>query len=260
MKTFWLMITSIVFPSRYKKILALSAGKAFFCVFLLTLVFGTVRFGVLFYQMRTPMAEMQKMYSDKMPYFKYTALDGLQFDAKMPFVWEDSGMIIIVDTRDDTDKILDKYLPKLDLVQKGALIGKRSIIHKKNIFTTETYTLSSMNEFAPFDKNDCAKYFPLWMVFMLILWPFYLGFFMASKLLSVLVVSLAGLIVNAAGKYRLTFGKLYTASAFALVLPVIADVSLNIAGFQNWKMFFAYYAVAILILIVGLKKGTSTAE
>jgi hypothetical protein len=254
------MITSIIFPSRYKQVLSSSVGKAFLCVFLMALVFGSVRFGVLFYQMREPMAEVQKMYSEKMPYFRYTPKEGLQFDAKMPFVWEESGMIIIVDTRDDTDKILDKYLSKLDMSQKGALIGKHSVIHKKNIFTTQTYSLSQLDGIGPFDKNDCAKYFPLWMVFMLLLWPFYIGFFMASKLLSALVVSLAALIVNAAGKYRLPYAKLFTASAFALVLPVIADVSLNIAGINNWKMFFAYYAVAIAILVVGLKKGTTDSE
>jgi hypothetical protein len=260
MKIFKTMIASIALPGKYAAIRGLSAGKAFIGILMLTLILGSISYITIIVDGKKITADLARQYTDKVPYFKYTADDGLIVDGKMPVIIEDDRSIIIIDTSDKTDTIIhDKYLPKLREYEKGMIIGNRTVINKQNAVKTETYDLNQMNALGSFDKKDVAKVFKYWWVFMLFGLPFYLVYFFISKTISMLIVSLFALIINAASKYGFAYGKLLVASAFALVLPVIIDIALSAFDVKIPVFFVIYYAIAAIYLVIGLKKAHNAA-
>jgi hypothetical protein len=260
MKTFITIIASITSPGKYAAIRSMSAGKAFICILMMTLVLGSVSYIIITVEGKKITADLARKYTDEVPYYRYTADDGLVVDGKMPIIIKDDKSIILIDTSDKTDMIIqEKYSPMLREYEKGMIIGNRTIINKQNAMKTETYDLNQMNALGSFDKKDVAKVFKYWWVFMLIGLPFYLVYFFIAKTISMLIVSLFALIINAASKYGFTYSKLLVASAFALVLPVIIDIVLSAVNVNIPVFFVIYYAIAAIYLVIGLKKAHDAA-
>ena len=257
MKLFTSMLMSIVKPSEYAALRKYGAGRAFLALLMMTIVLGTVAYVGFTIQLGSGVVEIKKLYDTKVPYWKYTAQNGVEVDAQMPLIFKDGEGIFIVDCTDPTDSILsEKYVPMLKEYKKGAVVGSRTIINKKNIMNTETYDLSQLNSFAPFDKDSVAKLFRYWWVIALVCFPFYMVWFYAAKLLSALFISLAALIFNASGKYGMNYAFMLNASVYALTLPVIIDILIGFTGVKMPLFFLIYHIVAIAILAIGMKKAS----
>lgn len=249
------LFRSVIRPAEYAKLRDHGIGKVFLGILALTLTLGIVAYIGFTVSLAGGIREIRGMYDTKVPDFSYTAEAGVSVDAPMPIIHEDNRMLIIIDATDPTDSnITETYLPRLKGYDKGIIIGNRTIVNKKNAINTETYDLNQLNTFAPFDKADVAKLFRYWWVIALICFPFYIGWFFVAKLLSSLLLSVVGLIINAVGNYRLQYAALWNASVYALVLPATAKVIIGFFGIDVPVFFLIYHAVAVVFLIIGLRK------
>lgn len=256
MKTFVLMFTSVFQIGRYAEILKKPLSAAFIAVLLLTAIFGTMQYAGMMVSLDSVIKKGEAIYHKDFPYFKYTAGEGLSVDAKMPLIIEQDSILYIIDTTDPSDKIFqDKYTDKFNSFQQAFFVGNRTLVIKKNAVESRTYDLNQLNPFAPFDKEDVSKKFYYWKYFAAVLLPFYLIYFFCAKTISVLIISLIAMMINSSSKYRFSYASLFTASAFALVAPVIIDTVLSIANINIPAFFLFYYAIAAIYLILGLKKA-----
>ena len=255
MKKIVSMLLSVVRPSEYSSLRKSGAGRAFLAILAMTIVFGTVAYAGFAVQIGIGTVKLKEQYETKVPYFRYSAENGVEVDSTMPLIFRENDWIFIVDCSDPTDGILaEKYAPMLKEYRKGAVIGNRTVINKKNLMNTETYDLNQLNSFAPFDKGSVAKLFSYWWVIALACFPFYLLWFYAAKLLSALLLSLIALVINASGKYRLNYAEMLNACVYALTLPVIIDIVLGFTDVKIPFFFLIYHVIAAVFIAVGLKK------
>jgi hypothetical protein len=250
------MLASAAQPGRYSEILKKTVSAAFVGVIMLTVIIGTIEYAGLTIRFGSVMKKGEKIYQNDFPHFEYTADKGLSIDAKMPVEFEDDAVLYVIDTTDPTDKIFaETYAPKFASYRRAVFIGNREVVMKNSELETRTIDLRQLDSLAPFTKEDIAKKFYYWKYFALIIFPFYLVYYFCAKLIGVLIVSLIALVINSSSKYGFSYASLFTASAFALTMPVLVDTVFSIAGIHIPMFFLIYFAIAAIYLIIGLKKA-----
>jgi hypothetical protein len=256
MKTFMLMLSSAVHIGRYAEILKKPLSAAFIGVLLLTVVLGTIQYAGTAVRLSGIIKKGEVLYQKDFPYFKYSADKGLVVDARMPVIVEHESVLYIIDTTDPADKVFnDKYSAEFEKYKQAFFVGNRKLVAKQNEMETRTYDLNMLNSMPPFDKDDIGKKFYYWKYLAAICFPFYLSYFYCAKLISILIISLIAIVINSSSKYRFSYSALFTASAFALAVPLFVDTILSLAGINIPAFFLIYYAIAAIYLILGLKKA-----
>ncbi|WP_461205823.1 DUF1189 domain-containing protein [Clostridium sp. DL1XJH146] len=211
------------FPA-YRKMIKQSYGKSFLYGVLLSLilsVFVTINIGI---KLNDGIKELTKIYESDVPYFEMN--DGeLDVDIEMPYITDDEGSALYIDTREDADKtVMDDY-------EQGFFIFRDGIVQKQ-AFQVQTYEFSEFTEIGNFNKNDVDKIYPMLKGFKAIAYvAIYIGYFIFS-ILSFLLLSilygLIGLIIKAIMKSDLTFTELANASIYALTVPKVIKVFLSL--------------------------------
>ena len=239
-RQFWISITNW---KEYPLLKAQTLGKAFGYLFLITLVFGSIGLIKPIIEFNDFLEELAVQYQTKVPEFAFGE-GALRVDAKMPVVLlDEDNSLFVIDTSGATAKnILDKY-------EEGALVTKDKLFFKHNRYEQREYNFSEFKE-VRFTKSDLGSWIPYlkWLSFLIVLFGW--GGFMVGKLFSALLVSLVGLIIFNSYREQLNFGQIYKLAIYALTLPILIKIALDLVGYTLPLFFLLYYGLAIVYLVL----------
>jgi hypothetical protein len=175
-----------------------------------------------------------------MPYFELR--DGrLRIDGEMPiYVDKTDDFIFVVDTSGKLDaSVLDDYY-------EGVFISEFQFVQKTGLETT-SYRFSDFGGFRV-TKSDVVRWLPVlrWMNVFIVF--FGLLFAFVGKLISAFIVGIGGMILELVVKFKVGFDQLYKLSIYALTLPMVLKLLVNLAGVEVPSFNLMYYTIALFYL------------
>lgn len=221
-------------------------GSAFLYLLLITLIFGGILTGKTVHSYNTGISKVITTFNDKVPDF--TLENGqLSVDADMPIKNVSGNDIMIIDTTNSTsESILDNYasgilLTNDKMIQKK--VGSQITVTQFSSFGNLKITKTMLKSYIPFLKLvaiGIAIFEPIW--------------FYIAKLFSALLISLIGLIINAAMDTKLGYGNIYKFSIYSLTVSIIIKTIIQFFNISVPFFFLIYYGIAALWLGLGIRE------
>lgn len=236
---------SVIDFSFYKSIKENKFAKTFLYLLLLLLIIHsmiTIRNYVL---VKNVMERASIELSQNIPDFELK--DGkFKFSGKMPYYASSStNEIFVIDTTGSVDARV------LNNVMAGVLITEDAVYLKNNL-QSQTISLADFKG-ADFNKQDLIEFIPKlsWLVLiaMIVSFVFVLGW----KLFNAVLLALLGILISAAYKVDLKYRHLFNFSVYALTLPMIIKLAVDISGYYIPLFFVIYWAISIVYLSLALK-------
>ncbi len=169
------------------------------------------------------------------------------FEGKMPYIISSSSSeAFVIDT---TGQVNEGVLKD---VASGMLITKDKVYVKRSEVETREFSLSELKGITV-SKTDVLEFLPKlsWIVFIFIAFGFI--FVLGWKLLNAVILALLGLIANAVFNGRLKFNNLMNISIYALTLPMLIQLAVNLYGYPIPGFGFIYWAISILYVVLAVK-------
>ncbi|MCT4607565.1 MAG: DUF1189 domain-containing protein [Marinisporobacter sp.] len=228
----------------YRLVQKESLGKAFLYLLILSLLIGFI--GTL-----PPILDLNKISNQVVDYIKtnpdipdFTFENGiLEVAGDEPYIVElpeeNYNNIVVIDTKEQTDRsILDDY-------NAGVYITRDRIIMKKSEIETKERSLSTFS-FLTLTKENIQK---LTSYIVLIAAGFLIIFSLIGdvmgKLVSTLLISILGLIVNAVTKANIGYKDIYKLGIYAITLPAIIQLLLNMLSLNIPFFNLIYYGIVM---------------
>lgn len=233
---------SITSFSFYKRVIKESSGKAILYLLLLSILLSLFNIIHPMVGFLNGVDVLSKTFERNIPDFEF--INGeLNVAGDMPIIiGKESDQVVIIDTSGQLDAhALDDY-------KSGVFISKNYAVNKDNAIKTETIDFTELGPLK-FTKQQIAGFLPYLKYFtILIILAIFAGTII-GKLISSLVVSVIGLIINASVKSTLLYGEIYRAGVYAMTLSSICKLLLRLLSIQIPFFFIIYYAVISLYLI-----------
>jgi len=240
---------SLTSPKAYADLLKESMGKAIVYLLLICIIFGgiaAIKDIVTYEQVINNFSVNLK---DKVPDFTFK--DGeLNVAGTMPIILDDDkGNPIIINTDATTDKSL------LDNYSSGILITKTELFQKISPTSTKETSFESLKTmtFTNANLSNWLNISKVLVFFTIIIEPL---FFFGFKFISVLIITILGLILNAIFKSKLFFKELYKLSIYAITLSIIVKVGFKLFDVPTgvFSLFsLLYYGIGLVYLGLALK-------
>lgn len=226
--------------SFYRLVLKEPSGKAFLYLLLLSLLFGAIALIEPIVATNKGINIANEFVRNEVPYF--VLADGeLEVDGDMPIIYEDGSEGIIIDTTGKTDEsILDEY-------ERGVYISKYKLINKQDRIQKRVIEFSQMKDLN-ITKDDVMSLLPhaRWIIAVILVFGI-IGMFL-GKLISTLLISIIGLIINAMTKAKLEYGNIYKLGIYSITLPTIIKTVINLADITIPYFFMIYYGIVVFYL------------
>ncbi|MDF2520346.1 MAG: hypothetical protein K0R84_974 [Clostridia bacterium] len=229
----------------YKSIKNNRFAKSFLYLLLLFLIIYSFIAVRNFIWMRGLMDQAALNLSVSIPDFEFK--DGkFSFEGEMPYyISSSTNELIVIDTTGATDsKVIDN-------VMLGILITEDTV-YMRNNNQAQQFNLEDFKD-VEFNKQDLIERLPsvswLMLVVMIVAFVFVLGW----KLITAVLLALIGVILNSVYKTDLKFNHLLNFSIYALTLPLIIDLAVDMSGFVVPYFFIIYWFIAILYLSMAMK-------
>jgi hypothetical protein len=227
----------------YKHIKANRFGKTFLYMFLLLLIAYTMLTAKNFFFLKSQVDQM----AYNVPNFEL-ANGRFSFEGQMPYYISNNGYEIFAI---DTTGALNESA--LDHTANGMLVTEDKL-YVKNNRQQQSIKFSDIKE-SRFNKQDLVDLLPAlsWMALLfMVLW---FGFVLGGHLLYAVILALVGLIISSGYKTDLKFQHVLNFSVYALTLPVLLDLAVDISGLPIPKVSFLmiYTAVAIVYMLFAVK-------
>lgn len=224
----------------YRVFFRQSTGKAFLYLFVVAVVLAGLSGIKPLLEYNRAIDELISAMEAKIPYFELR--DGeLAVDAEMPCVIEDSPeYFFAIDTSNRLDEsVLDDY-------PEGMLLTRHAVIHKVNRVQTNHFSYQSFG--FNITRDDVARWLPAlkWGVVFIALFGFM--YYFCGKLISALILSVAGLIIESITGCKIGFGNIYKLTLYALTLPMVIKAGLSIAGVSVPLFWLIYHGIALFYL------------
>jgi len=232
-------ITSFDF---YKKVIKESIGKAVIYLLLLSVLLSLFSIIQPMVGFLNGVDVLSKTFARDIPDFEF--INGeLSVTGEMPMViGEESGQVLIIDTSGQLDATaLDDYT-------SGVFLSKTYAINKTDAVKTERYDFKEL-EALKFTKQQIAGFLPYLKYFTLLIILVILAGTIIGKLISSLIVSVIGLIVNASTKSTLLYGEIYRIGVYAMTLPSIIKVIMRFSPVKIPFFFVIYYFIITIYLV-----------
>jgi hypothetical protein len=170
------------------------------------------------------------------------------FEGEMPFyISNNNDAIFAVDTTGALDETT------LQGTTTGILVTEDAMYMKNNI-QQQTLSFSDMKD-TKFSKSDLIELLPKlsWWVLVFMLISFV--FVVAGQLLFAVILALIGLAISSSLNIDLKYKHVLNFSIYALTLPMLIDLAVDIAGLPipQFIFFMIYTAIAALYLLFAIK-------
>lgn len=228
-------------------------SRSFVYLLLLFLIIYCVNGTRTFIATRIGVDELAASLSTSIPEFRLE--DGeFSFEGEMPYyISSSTDEAFVIDTTGQLSESVLKDVSSGMLITKNMLYVKRSEIETREFSLTElkgiTLTKSKVLEFLP--KLS-------WIVFIFIAFGFI--FVLGWKLLNAVILALVGLIISAVMKRRLKYGNLLNISIYALTLPMLIQLAVNLYGYPIPNFWLIYWGISILYVSMAVKSSKDEPE
>lgn len=246
MNFFIQMRESVIDFKFYKSIKNNKFSRSFVYLLLLFLIIYFINGTRTFIATRIGVDELAAGMSTNIPEFRLENGE-FSFEGEMPYyISSSSDEAFVIDTTGQVSESILKDVSSGMLITKNMIYVKRSDIETREFSLTElkgiTLTKSKVLEFLP--KLS-------WIVLIFIAFGFI--FVLGWKLLNALILALLGLVVNAVLKGRLKYNNLLNISIYALTLPMLIQLAVNLYGYPFPRFWVIYWGLSILYVAMAVK-------
>lgn len=239
MKPITRFVSSITKTEGYHTFFREPLGKAILYLLVVSILFAGINSIRIAVGLSNGIDEVVNALATEVPNFEIR--DGiLIIDARMPIIVEDSpDMLFIIDTSGTLDKtVLDDY-------DNGIFVSQYGFVDKTDGFEVHSYQFSQFGAFSV-TKQDVQAWLPLlkWLNIFIIV--FSIIFYFIGKLLSAVIVSIGGLIIESIVKHKVGFTDLMKLSIYALTLPMVLKFLLAVSEVAIPYFWVIYYGIALI--------------
>lgn len=222
---------------KYRSFIAEKPGRAVVYLLLLSLMLGALSLVTPVVDFNGAISEFMLNFDNEVPNFTFAG-GKLAVEGDMPIILGEGGSTVIIDTSGQTDEsILDDY-------DNAILITADRMIQKS--YANKQVTNFSLMQGIAFDRDDVKRALPLVKLATVFIVIFGLIFFICAKFISALIVSLAGLIINAVMGTRLLYADVFKISAYSLTLPMFIGTLIALSGAPIPYIWVIFYIIAFV--------------
>lgn len=247
MNFFYQVKESVIDFKFYKNIKDNRFGRTFLYMFLLLLIVYTMLTARNFFFIKNTMEQASFEMNNNIPNFQL-ANGRFTFEGKMPYyIINNDYEVFAIDTTGALSASV------LEQAVSGMLITEDRV-YVKNNRQLQSLKLSDFRD-NTLTKQDIVDWLPnltwLALIFMVVWFAFVIG----GHLLYAVFLALVGLIISSGYKTDLKFNHALNFSVYALTLPVLLDLAVDIPGLPIPKVsfFLVYTAVAIIYMLFAIK-------
>lgn len=231
----------------YKHIKDNKFAKSFLYLFLLLLIIYSMLTVRNYLLVKSIMEQAASGLKESIPEFRLEN-GKFSFDGEMPFyISNDKNAVFVIDTTGTIDE------KSLEGTTTGILITENAM-HLKSNFQQQTMNFSEMKD-ANFDKTDLIELLPrvTWWALVIMIGLFV--FVVAGQLIFAVILALIGLIISSSLNVDLKYNHVLNFSIYALTLPMLLDLAVDLAGLpiSQTVFFMIYTAIASLYLLFAIK-------
>ncbi len=168
----------------------------------------------------------------------------VEVDVKQPFILEEEGFVLIIDTTGQ--------ISNLDDYEQGLLLTKNSVLYRESDVKTESYSLKDIRALTldsqfvrGFQKSLPFVVFPLMVILI------YIYFFIA-RLLQILIFSLASLVIASITRNELSYKEIVVIGVFALTPSTLLGALFPILGIQIPFFNILYSGIYVIMLVMAI--------
>ncbi len=222
---------------KYRHFLRQRPGKAVVYLLLLSLILGVAGLIPFVLDINKMLNEFIAGFDKLVPDFTFEN-GKLSVEGKMPIKLGEGSSTIIIDTTGGTDEsVLDDY-------DSAVLITSDRMIQKT--YANKQVTNFDLMQGMRIDRESVKRILPVLKSVPVIVLIFGAFFFILAKFISALIVSLIGLIINAARGTGLPFGDIFKISVYSLTLPLLLGTLINLAGVAVPFLSLIFYLIAVV--------------
>lgn len=244
---FFLQIRESVIDFKfYRSIKDNRFSRSFVYLLLLFLIIYFISGTRTFIATRLGIDELVTSLNNNIPEFRLENGE-FSFEGDMPyFISSSTNEAFVIDTTGQVG------VDVLKDVGSGMLITKDKVFVKRSEIETREFSLKELNGIT-LTKSDVLEFLPKlsWIVFIFIAFGFI--FVLGWKLLNAVLLALLGLIANAMMGGRLKFNNLMNISIYALTLPMLIQLAVNLYGYPIPSFGLIYWAISILYVAMAVK-------
>ncbi|MDF2890202.1 MAG: hypothetical protein K0R80_569 [Clostridia bacterium] len=247
MNFFYQVKESVIDFKFYKHIKDNRFAKSFLYLFLLLFIIYSMLTVRNYLLVKSVMEQTALEVSQNMPEFELKN-GKFSFEGEMPFyVSSSTNELFVIDTTGAVD----------EKVLQGAVSGiliTEDAVHIKNNIQQQTLNFADMKD-AEFDKEKLIELLPSFSWLVLIAMLIWFVFVVAGQLIFAVILALIGLAISSSLNTDLKYKHLLNFSIYALTLPMLIDLLVDIAGLPIPQIIFfmIYAAIAGLYLLFAIK-------
>ncbi len=223
--------------------------KYFFLLFTLVFLVGGIRFA---YDFNADRDRIVTAVREKLPEFRLEN-GQLTVQGEQPMVLEGgNNTALVIDTTGRTDEsVLNNYT-------EGVFISRDRLMTKQN-FESRIISFADFKQFT-LDKPKLISLLPMLKWLLVAAAVFGYIFKMAWVLITTVILSLLGLLMNSARKGRLAFGNIWNVSVYAFTLPWLLELVKNLV-YPGLPIFWPVkWGLAMFFLYKGIEAANKTAD
>lgn len=246
MNFFIQMRESVIDFRFYKSIKNNRFSKSFVYLLLLFLIIYFINGTRTYIATRIGVEELVAGMSTNIPEFRLENGE-FSFEGEMPYyISSSTDEAFVIDT---TGQVSESILKD---VSSGMLITRNMIYVKRNAIETREFSLTEFKG-VTLTKSDVLEFLPKlsWIVLIFIAFGFI--FALGWKLLNAVILALLGLVASAAMGARLKFNNLLNISIYALTLPMLIQLAVNLYGYPLPRFGFIYWGISVLYVTMAVK-------
>lgn len=175
------------------------------------------------------------------------------FAGKMPhYISMSTNELFVIDTTGSVGP------ESLNNVIAGVLITEDKI-YLKNYMQLQTINLADFKDLQ-FNKQDMVNFIPKisWLVLIVMMVGFV--FVLGWKLLNAVLLAIFGILINTTYKTDLKFKQLFNFSVYALTLPMLIKLAVDISGYPIPFFSLIYWFISILYMALAIKSYRETSN
>jgi hypothetical protein len=221
-------------------------SRSFIYLLLLFLIIYAISGTRTFIATRIMVDELISSLSTNIPDFSLENGE-FSFAGEMPYyISSSTNEAFVIDTTGKVDKTVLKD------VGSGMLITRNMVYVKRSEAEMREFSLSEFKSFT-LTKAKVLEFLPklTWIVCILIAFGFV--FVLGWKLLNAVILAMLGLIINASVRGRLQFNNLLNISIYALTLPMLLQLAVNLYGYPIPWFGLMYWGISVLYVAMAIK-------
>lgn len=247
MNFFYQVKESVIDFKFYNKIKDNRFAKSFLYLLLLLLIIYTMLTVRNYLLVKNVMEQAAFHLNETMPNFELK--DGkFSFEGEMPYyISSSTNEVFVIDTTGAVDEKV------LQGVMTGILITEDRV-YLKNSVQQQTLNFADIKE-TEFDKAKLVEILPSFSWFVLVVMLIWFVFVLAGHLLFAVILALIGLAISSSLNTDLKYNQILNFSIYALTLPMLIDLAIDISGMPASQLvvFTLYSAIAVIYLLFAIK-------